>query len=108
MRLVLQSLSSRWLRLGLVAFGVIAFANASATAYANCSEFVSRAQRRDPIRWMPRNEQGAYRLVTVAAEESEASESCSLSSTWQCSLGIEFNRRLTALSMSALRRTRPG
>ena len=69
MRLILQSLSSRWLRLGLVAFGVIAFANASATAYANCSDFASRAQRRAPINWMLQNEEGAYRLVTVAADD---------------------------------------
>ena len=69
MRLVLQSLSSRWLRHGLVAVGVVALANASATAYANCSEFASRAQRRAPINWIPQSEQGAYRLVTVAADD---------------------------------------
>ncbi len=69
MRLVLRSLSSRWLRHGLVAVGVVALANASATAYANCSEFASRAQRRAPINWIPQSEHGAYRLVTVAADD---------------------------------------
>lgn len=69
MRLVLRSVSSRWLRHGLVAVGVVALANASAAAYANCSEFAGRAQRRAPINWIPQREQGAYRLVTVANDE---------------------------------------
>lgn len=69
MRHVFQSMSSGWLRQVLLAFGAFAVANASASAYANCSDFATRAQRRAPINWMLQREQGTVRLVTVANDD---------------------------------------
>ena len=74
MRVLLQSLSSRGLRRGLVVAGVVVLSGTwTAAAYANCAEFGARAQRRSPVRWTPADaRQGEYRLVSVAFEEREA------------------------------------